>query len=385
MNHTFAPTTLKKAEVFVFRAPITTPVRTSFGIMHDRPAVLVRLEDADGAHGWGEVWCNFPACGAEHRGRLLETVFLPLLIGKTLASPEEVFALLTAKSHVLRLQTDEPGPIAQCIAGLDVAMWDLLSRRENKPLYEVLGAKNCQGVPAYASGINPVDTLATVERCRREGYTSFKFKIGFDAVRDMRNIEEVSASLRPGETFAIDVNQAWDLPTALESVARLRDYAIMWLEEPLPCDTHFSQWKILASHCPVPLAAGENFRSDEVYREALAHAWLGVIQPDICKWGGISRTLPIARDILAHGIRYCPHYLGGGIGLMASAHLLAAVGGDGSLEVDNNPNPLRTMLAHPYPELKDGHFQLSSAPGLGVEPQLDELTSLRTFYTQCAS
>jgi L-alanine-DL-glutamate epimerase-like enolase superfamily enzyme len=44
---------ITKAEIFVFRAPIEEPVRTSFGVMRDRPAVLLRLEDADGAHGWG--------------------------------------------------------------------------------------------------------------------------------------------------------------------------------------------------------------------------------------------------------------------------------------------------------------------------------------------
>ena len=58
-----------KAEAFVFRCPIATPVQTSFGIMRDRPAVFVRVEDDEGAAGWGEVWCNFPAVGAEHRAR----------------------------------------------------------------------------------------------------------------------------------------------------------------------------------------------------------------------------------------------------------------------------------------------------------------------------
>ena len=64
------PAPLARAEIFVFRAPIATPVRTSFGVMHDRPAVLLRLEDADGAHGWGEAWCNFPACGDRKSTRL---------------------------------------------------------------------------------------------------------------------------------------------------------------------------------------------------------------------------------------------------------------------------------------------------------------------------
>ena len=50
--------------------------------MRERPAVFVRAENADGAVGWGEIWCNFPACGAEHRVRLLDTVVAPLLIAE---------------------------------------------------------------------------------------------------------------------------------------------------------------------------------------------------------------------------------------------------------------------------------------------------------------
>ena len=57
--------TIERFDVFVFRAPADPPVQTSFGIMRDRPAVLVRLTDADGTVGWGEIWCNFPTVGAE--------------------------------------------------------------------------------------------------------------------------------------------------------------------------------------------------------------------------------------------------------------------------------------------------------------------------------
>lgn len=78
---------LRAAEVFVFRAPIQAPVRTSFGIMQDRPAVLLRLVDEDGRHGWGEAWRNFSACGAEHRGRLLAETVLPLALNRPWDSP----------------------------------------------------------------------------------------------------------------------------------------------------------------------------------------------------------------------------------------------------------------------------------------------------------
>jgi L-alanine-DL-glutamate epimerase-like enolase superfamily enzyme len=104
---------LAKVGALVVMAPIATPVETSFGKMTDRPAVVVRVEDADGAVGWGEIWCNFPTVGAEHRARMLETYVVLLLLSRPWNHPMEAFAHLTHRLHVLGLQTGEPGTIAQ--------------------------------------------------------------------------------------------------------------------------------------------------------------------------------------------------------------------------------------------------------------------------------
>ena len=74
---------IKSIEAHVFRYPLDSAVQTSFGVVSDRPMLLVAVTDAGGATGWGEVWCNFPAVGAEHRARLVDIVFAPLLAGKT--------------------------------------------------------------------------------------------------------------------------------------------------------------------------------------------------------------------------------------------------------------------------------------------------------------
>src|SRR5688572_32041169 len=84
VNEALRPASLR---ALVFRCPIETPVITSFGVMRERPMVLVRAEDADGAVGWGEIWCNFPAVGAEHRARLVETVLAPLVEGRVFDGP----------------------------------------------------------------------------------------------------------------------------------------------------------------------------------------------------------------------------------------------------------------------------------------------------------
>src|SRR4051812_26186683 len=102
---------LARIEALVFRAPVEEPVQTSFGIMYDRPAVLVRIEDCEGAVGWGEIWCNFPSVGAEHRARILESCIAPILLEKEWRHPVEAFAELTRRLHILALQSGEPGTI----------------------------------------------------------------------------------------------------------------------------------------------------------------------------------------------------------------------------------------------------------------------------------
>ena len=355
---------------FVMRVPSPVPVQTSFGTMFDRPAVFLEVTDDHGNKGLGEVWCNFPSCGAEHRGRLLETVIFPALLGKRFDSPDSCFAQLEKQFARLAIQAGEPGPIAQCIAGVDVALWDLVARRVDVPLFRLLGGTNAY-IPAYASGINPANAVKTVERCRAEGHRAFKLKIGFDRAGDLANIAQITAALERDEVFMVDANQAWTVDEALNTLPELAAFSLGWIEEPIMADRPIDEWLALALATSVPLAAGENMISAQDFARGISKPAIDVIQPDLCKWGGISGVLPVAKDIMVAGKRYCPHYLGGGIGLAASAHVLAAVGGDGMLEIDSNDNPLRNILF--APPVTRGQLTLLETPGLGVADQFANL------------
>ena len=162
----------------------------------------------------------------------------------------------------------------------------------------------------------------------------------------------------------VDANQAWTLDQALAGLPNLAPYPIKWLEEPMMADRPTEEWQKLADASSIPLAAGENMINAQEFDDAITGNCFGVIQPDLCKWGGISGVLPVAQKIIAAGKRYCPHYLGGGVGLAASAHLLAAVGGGGMLEIDSNDNALRGDLFSPT--ITNGQITLSDETGLGV-------------------
>lgn len=359
---------IARMTVEVYRAPIAVPVETSFGRMPDRPVVLIRLEDADGAHGWGEIWCNFPSVGAEHRARLAQALLPPLVFGKPVTDPAAFTRALESALRILVLQTGEVGPVAQILAGFDIALWDLCARRAGRPLRALLAATPRARVPAYASGIHCDAAATLIEDARAQGFDAFKIKIGFGPDKDTSMAARLPDLVGAGETLMLDANQKWTLREATDAARRFEPLSPAWLEEPMPVDRPDGEWSALAEATAIPLAGGENMAGRAAFERAIGLGALGVIQPDACKWGGISGCFDVAKAALAAGRGYCPHFLGGGIGLVASAHLLAAAGGSGRLEVDVNPNPLREALARPFPAIQQGHLALSDAAGLGVEP-----------------
>jgi D-galactarolactone cycloisomerase len=360
--------TIARIGTIVFRAPVGEPVVTSFGAISDRVSVLVRVEDEDGAHGWGDVWCNFPSYGAEHRGLVLHRTLAPMALGRAVDDPAALWRELAMRTHVLALQSGDAGAFSAALAGLDAALWDLKARRAGLPLARLLGGA-VRDVPVYASGLNPGDGPDTVERARAEGYRRFKQKIGFGEEVDLPNLRRIASGLREGEALLVDANQGWTADEARRMAPKLNELPLGWVEEPVAADRPEEEWRLLAEAYAAPLAGGENLRGQDLLRAA-SDPWLGVVQPDVGKWGGVSGCLAVGQAAVEAGKRYCPHWLSGGIGLMASAHLLSAVGGAGMLEVDSNPNPLRASLAQPFPPLVDGAFALTDAPGIGAEPDM---------------
>ena len=210
-----------------------------------------------------------------------------------------------------------------------------------------------------------------------EGYRAFKLKVGFGTQKDARNLETLRTLLGPDVPIMVDANQAWSVTSALEHILDLRAFNPFWIEEPIAADQPIGNWIELATRVSIPLAAGENMRGHSQFNEAIDSGAFAVLQPDIGKWGGFSGCIELAKRITAKGILFCPHWLGGGIGLLASMHLKAAIGGDGFVEVDANPNPLRELLANPYPLLQNGSITLSNQPGLGIEPNLQALQAFQ--------
>lgn len=358
---------LSRIETFIYSAKVDKPVVSSMASISTRVALLVRVEDTDGAFGWGEVYSTMPSFGATHRAEVVHQLLAPRLANIELQEPAQAWRRLTEQLETLMIQTGEPGPFSAAISGLDVALWDLFARKAQLPLVKYLGGRS-RSLRAYASGLNPGDGPEVVNISRELGFTGFKLKIGFTPAHDLSNLKEIRRTMKDHELLMVDVNQGWSVESALEQAPHLTPFDLHWIEEPLKANAPVEHWRACKSAFTAPLAGGENLRAQDF---DLHSEWLTFVQPDVGKWGGISANEEVARLAQSNRKTYCPHWLGSGLGLMASAHLLSATSEDGLLEVDVNENPLRETLCAPFPNLSDGHLHLSDTPGLGVVPDLN--------------
>jgi len=348
----------------LLRLPLERPINGPFGRLDARPNLIAVVETDAGHRGIGEIWANFPPWGPQDRVAILRDAVAPVLVGESLDDPRRLYALMHRRLRLLANQWGAPGPVHQTIAGVDIALWDAFARAQDKPLAAVLRADGrCpERVPVYASGIR-ADAAETIAAARSRGHRRFKLQTAFDLDTNRRLLREgrVAAGSDPLMT---DANQTFDA----ERFATLRDELVAarlhWVEEPFPIDD-VEAYRAWPHALGLPLAFGENARGLPEIEQVIA---LGaeVVQPDITKTAGISEGLEIGRRVVAAGRKLCLHMYGGGLGVIASAHLTAAIDGAHWLETDANANPLYDEVFTPAIRIDDGDLVMPTTPGLGV-------------------
>nr|WP_306264991.1 mandelate racemase/muconate lactonizing enzyme family protein [Pararhizobium sp. IMCC3301] len=366
------PLTPARIDVFHLEAPLKTPRSNAFGTMYARPALLVRLTDASGHEGWGEVFCNWPAFAAAHRKKIIEQILAPKLIGQSFAGPSQMWQFLTEDTHALALQANEPGPFEQSIAGLDIAAWDMTARREDRPLYDVLAPGSKHDVPAYASALTAQTLDTLVPALTQTGWRGFKVKVGFGANADRAALDSLRRLVGDAAVM-VDANQAWTPDEAIAAGQALAEFELLWIEEPIAADRPHQDWHQVANAQPVHLAAGENLRKVEAFRAA-ANSGVAILQPDAIKWGGLSGLIAIHQVAAATSAAFAPHFLGSGIGLVATAHAAIALGASW-LEVDVTENPLRVAFSAGAFDVENGLASVTDRPGLGIVPDAQKLSA----------
>ena len=363
---------ISDVKTIVLEYPLTKPVRMSFGQMHSRTNMLVLVETDKGISGVGETWTNFPHWAAEERVLTIEKGLKPILMGE---DPLNI-AFLWKKMYGSLMnsmgckQWGAEGPVMQAISGVDIALWDIMGKWFNVPIYRLLGGGHPEeGIPAYASGIGPENYEAYVEAGLKAGFAAFKLKVGFDSDLDLHNLRMMRNLLGEDKLLMIDANQGWrDSSEALRYLERYKDFNIYFVEEPVPAG-QIEDYRKIKDVGGVPVAGGENIYGCRGFKDFLCHNALNILQPDVTKTGGFSECATICRMASAWGFEYAPHMFGTAVGEAASLHILAAVPHGLFMEMDATTNPLRTqLLSSSSFHFDSGSFFLSQdQPGLGID------------------
>jgi len=329
--------------------------------------LLVKVDTDAGITGWGEA---FPHRVWQAVKSLVETLIAPPCIG---ADPTDISALmgmLIRRVHGV----GRAGPVMYALSGLDTALWDILGKSANLPIYKLLGGAQCDTLPAYASLLKYADTGHVVRHCEEaleRGYRDVK-------IHEIGRAEITAAAQvlkRHGAgPLMVDVNAPWTLQEALAAVAPLRELGLKWIEEPVwPLEDFRAAAEVRASG--VPVAIGENVLTPTDFARLIDSRAADFIQPSVAKIGGIS----IARDIytLANhaSVAVAPHSAYFGPGLIATAHVIAALSRTPMVErlyCDLTESPFGDWYVPVH-----GHLALPQGPGLGVEPDLRLLEKLR--------
>jgi galactonate dehydratase len=340
--------------------------------------LLVRISTDEGLVGWGEASLH----GAIESVETAIAEFAPHLIGQDPAGPEQ---------HWHRLYNAwrwRGGAVfMSALAALDVALWDIEGKRLGVPVYRLLGGAHRDRLRVYASHwIGATDTpeqaFAAAQEAIRRGFTGFKCSpLTFDGLRASesgaisRAVDVVAAAREgagPEAEIFIECSELLSPRLAIRLDDALAPYRPGWFEEPIPFENARAM-VLLQRELRTPIATGERLLSRYEYRELLEGGGCRIIQPDLMHAGGLTEVRRIAVLADTWYVPVAPHNPGGPICTMAAMHLAAAIPNFFILEQMEPQRATRDRASRPAVCFEAGHFVLPTAPGLGIEPDLEFL------------
>lgn len=373
-EHHGDPIVISRVEAFVVRLDAdghTTRAPAVYRTIFDRgtlyadvvETVFVRVESTDGVVGWGEALA--PA-GPRATAAVIEDILRPLLLGQDASRVRFLHARL---QESMRERGHLGGFQADGIAGVDIALWDLLGRSRGLSVADLLGGAFRTRVPTYVSSItgdSDDERAQTILELQAQGATRFKLHFGHGVAADLASFDRIR-SLVPTGDFAVDVHGVYTLPQAVDLARGLAERHAWFLESALPPE-NLDDFARLADKVDLALAAGEAMRNRYEASAWIARNALQIYQPDVGRTG-ITEGSNIATIASAASRQVMPHHsLALGPALAAGLHVAATAQAMPSFEYQitavRNAN---SLLAEPL-EVHAGHMVLPAGPGLGVEP-----------------
>lgn len=347
---------IKKLDVAHYRIPLPQTLTDSMhGAMTDFELVAVRITDVNGLEGLGYTYTvNY---GGAAIYQLIKKELGPIVEGEDSLT----IAALWEKMWWALHYAGRGGLVSFAISAIDIALWDLNARRQNLPLWKVLGGHHPQ-VPAYAGGIDlqlSIDEL--IEQTNRnleKGFRAIKMKVGREKLSDdVARVARMREHLGSDFPLMVDANMRWSRDEALRAFHALADYKPYWVEEPLIPDDEFG-YAMLTNLGKLPISTGENFHTIYEFQRMITAGGVSFPEPDVSNCGGITAWMKIAALAECHNLKVTSH----GVHDL-HVHLLAAVSNKSYLEVHGFG--LEAYIEHPL-VIEEGYATAPNRPGHGV-------------------
>ncbi|MBC7809846.1 MAG: mandelate racemase/muconate lactonizing enzyme family protein [Burkholderiales bacterium] len=343
---------------------------------------IVKITTDSGIIGWGE---SKSPVAPTITATIIRDLAANLLIGQDPTNPVLQWDRLYGS---MRIRGHSHGFWMDSISGIDIALWDISAQALGVPLYVLLGGQFRDRVKVYASGIPGVAAGApeaaydklreTAEDVRSRGFLGTKMGIGLGVEADAKSVSIVREVL--GDDFMIFVDAAgmYDLPQALELGRSLEKLNVGWFEAPLPPED-FEKNAVICRTLDVPIANDQIFNRWQV-RDMLLAGGIDVVQPDVCRTGGITECKRIFELADAFGKACTPHVsIGSSIQFAASVHLAAAMPNQTWMEFWYGRNPIGNAILNAPLRIENSFFHVPQGPGLGIDINED---ALRQYQVQ---
>ncbi len=346
-------------------------------------ALLVRV--AAGEHvGWGEceaaplVSIASLVCPMSHSA--CKPVIASVL-GQSIDSIADIRRIgdLVRANSLDLLQADHT------LSGIDIALWDLLGRRLDEPVWKLLGYEKRFGKTPYASvlfGDTPDETLRKGKAIAGQGFRAAKFGWGPFGQASVENDRDQLHAAREGlgneGILLIDAGTVWstNIDAARARLNILKEVRATWLEEPFVSGALAEYHALSKESGPVGMAGGEGCHNFHMAKHMIDYAGLKYVQIDAGRIGGITIAKDVADYAAARGVTYVNHTFTSNLALSASLQPYAGLESDKICEYPTELKRLaREMTKNHIAPSENGLLNVPDAPGLGIDPDLESIAA----------
>ncbi|MFP6567185.1 MAG: mandelate racemase/muconate lactonizing enzyme family protein [Dehalococcoidia bacterium] len=311
-------------------------------------------------------------------GSTVTDILKPLLIGENPLDNErlwsKMFGLTYQKGWSQIGATRQQ--ILAAMAAVDIALWDIKGKAANMPVWRLLGGYR-NTVPCYVTGGyyqdgKTIDDLtAECKSYVETGYNAIKLKIGGVSVEeDVDRVTAVREAVGPDIDIMVDVNEGYDVRTAIRAARLLEPLDIRWLEEPVHWYDRIEGLRQVADATTIPIASGEQALTRWDARDLLTRGGIKIMQFDCTRSAGITEVLKIAGMCAAQNVNLALHH-----DPQVHGHVMAALPNGEILETFPSAarDPIWAELFSVRPEIVNSQMKLLDRPGWGLELNEDTL------------